>query len=347
VLSVMKRVLLERLGRIAHRTATKVDDVMVEALSATRLWLMAIFVFSWASHYILLGERWAVLLKNGATLALFLQIGLWGTALLGAWLKRARERAVGTNVSAATSLTVLGFSGQIILWSLVALLALDNLGINVTALLAGLGVGGIAVALAVQNVLGDLFASLSIIADKPFVVGDFIIVDKYMGTVENVGLKTTRIRSLDGEQIVFSNSDLLKAQVRNYKRMYDRRVVFSFGLHYSTSPDKLEKVPALIRAIVQGQQKTLFDRAHFQKFGESSLDFEVVYKVMDPDYNLYMDIQQAINLAMVRAFAEEKIEFAYPTRTVVMEGLSSVPADDGHDGSSLKMLPTFQREKTA
>ena len=167
-----------------------------------------------------------------------------------------------------------------------------------------------------------------------------------MGTVENVGLKTTRIRALDGEQIIFSNSDLLKAQVRNYKRMYDRRVVFSFGLHYGTAPNKLEKVPILVKKIVQQQQKTLFDRAHFQKFGESSLDFEVVYKVLDPDYNLYMDIQQAINLAIMRAFSDEKIEFAYPTRTVVMEGLSA-PEDEGHDGSKLQMLPAVRREKMA
>ncbi len=171
------------------------------------------------------------------------------------------------------------------------LLALDNLGVDVTALVAGLGVGGIAVALAVQSILGDLFASLSIVLDKPFVIGDFIIVGDLLGTVENVGIKTTRVRSLSGEQLIFSNADLLNSRIRNYGRMYERRVVFTVGVTYDTPRHKLE---------------------------DFSLDFETVYYVQDPAYNLYMDIQQAINLELYQRFADEGIEFAYPTQTLFL-----------------------------
>jgi small-conductance mechanosensitive channel len=187
-------------------------------------------------------------------------------------------------------------------------------------MIAGLGVGGVAVALAVQSILGDLFASLSIVIDKPFVIGDFVIVDEYMGTIEHVGLKTTRIRSLGGEQIVFSNSDLLKTRIRNYKRMRERRVLFGFGVLYQTPIDVVEKIPDLMRAIVEARKNVRFERAHFKAFGESSLDFEVVYWMLDPDYNLYMDVQQAINLEMLRVFEREGIGFAYPTRTLVIDG---------------------------
>jgi len=190
--------------------------------------------------------------------------------------------------------------------------------VDVTALVAGLGVGGIAVALAVQNILGDLFASFSIVLDRPFVMGDFIIVGDYMGTVEHVGLKTTRIRSLSGEQLVFSNTDLLGSRIRNYKRMAERRVVFSLGVLYQTSPEQLEKIPQMIREIVEAQTPVRFDRAHFKEYGASSLNFEVVYYILDPDYNRYMDIQQAVNLEIYRRFDEEGIEFAYPTQTLYL-----------------------------
>ena len=193
---------------------------------------------------------------------------------------------------------------------------LDNLGFNITALVASLGIGGIAVALAVQNILGDIFASLSIALDKPFVIGDFIIVEDVLGTVEYIGLKTTRLRSLSGEQIVFSNVDLLKSRIRNYKRMFERRVVFTIGVVYQTAHATLERIPALVRSIVEQQPKTRFDRAHFKEYGDSALVFEVVYFVLDSDYNIYMDIQQAINLAIFRRFQVKGIEFAYPTRTL-------------------------------
>jgi len=186
--------------------------------------------------------------------------------------------------------------------------------------LASLGIGGIAVALAMQNILGDLFASLSIAIDKPFVIGDFIVLGEEMGTVEQVGLKTTRIRSLGGEQIILSNNDLLQSRIRNYKRLQERRAVFAIGVTYDTPADKLERIPELIRQAIEAQADARFDRAHFKSFGASSLDFEAVFYVLKPDYNVFMNVQQAINLQLVRSFAGQGIEFAFPTQTLHLHG---------------------------
>jgi small-conductance mechanosensitive channel len=209
-----------------------------------------------------------------------------------------------------------GFITKILLWTIILLIALDNLGINISALVAGLGIGGIAVALAVQNILGDLFASFSIFLDKPFVIGDFIIVDTYLGTIEHIGLKTTRVRSFSGEQLVFANADLLKSRIRNYKRMYERRVVFTLGVIYQTSYEKLKKIPEIIQDIIEKQTQTRFDRAHFKEYGPYSLNFEIVYWVESPDYNLYMNIQQKTNLEIFQRFDDENIEFAYPSQSL-------------------------------
>jgi small-conductance mechanosensitive channel len=177
-------------------------------------------------------------------------------------------------------------------------------------------VGGIAVALAAQNILGDLFSSMSIVLDKPFVLGDFIIVGDLMGTVEKIGLKTTRIKSLSGEQLVFSNSDLLNSRIRNFKRMQERRAVFSIGVTYETPYEKLQTIPATIREVIESQELARFDRAHFASYGDFALVFEIVYYMKRPEYDLYMDTQQAINLELFRRFAESGIAFAYPTQTV-------------------------------
>jgi len=223
------------------------------------------------------------------------------------------------DTSSATTITFLGFIARLILWVIVLLLILDNLGVNITGLVAGLGIGGIAVALAVQNILGDLLASLSIVLDKPFVIGDFVVVDSLSGTIEHIGLKTTRIRSLSGEQLIFSNNDLLKSRIRNYKRMEERRIVFGFGVVYQTPMEKLTFIKTIVGDIIKKQENARLDRVHFKEYGDSSLNFEVVYFVAKPDFNLYMDVQEAINLEIFRRFQEEGIEFAYPTRTLYLQ----------------------------
>jgi small-conductance mechanosensitive channel len=249
-----------------------------------------------------------------------LQIGIWLSTAVRFYLEEQRLSSREKNAQTVT--TILQFIANVLIWSLVLLGALSNLGINVTALVTGLGIGGIAVALAVQNILGDLLASVSIALDKPFEVGDFINIDGgFMGGVEAIGIKSTRLRSLSGEQIVVPNSEITKIRIRNMGRMRERRVVFRFGLTYDTPREQLAVIPAMVREAVLalGHGKTRFDRAHFTEFGESALNFEVVYFVTVPEYNAYMDIQQAVNLRLMEEFEKREIRFAFPTRTIVIE----------------------------
>jgi len=199
------------------------------------------------------------------------------------------------------------------------LIILDNLNVEISTLVASLGIGGIAVALALQNILGDLFASLSITLDKPFAIGDFIVVDDFEGDVEDIGLKSTRIRSLSGEELIFSNTDLLSSRVRNFKRLEKRRISFGIGVVYGTPVEKLKKIPGMIEDIISPLENVEFDRTHFKTLGDFSLDFSVVYHVLEPAYAAYLDVQQVINLKIYQRFEEEGIEFAYPTQTVMLE----------------------------
>jgi len=308
VTAALKPRMQHRLALLAARTETRVDDALLRALESTKLALIVVVGLYLGSNYLSLPEKAGKFLEWICTIAVFLQLGLWLGALLDFWLGRSRVATQGQGVS--YSISAVSFLCRLVLWILIALLALDNLGVNVTALVAGLGVGGIAVALAVQNILGDMFASLSIVVDKPFVEGDFIIIENYMGTVENIGLKTTRVRGLDGEQIIFSNSDLLKARVRNTKRQYDRRVALDFGVFPDATPEQLEQIPGLVRQIIEAQKQVRFERAHFARIAENAMRFECIYWVLSPDFNLHMDIQQSINLALMRALRDKGVRLA-------------------------------------
>lgn len=250
--------------------------------------------------------------------------------LLVRWARTADEGA--ESQTAAHSLTGLRWLILFVAYALVLLLALQNTGVDVTSLIAGLGIGGIAVALAMQNILGDLFASLTIALDKPFVIGDFIVVGSEMGTVEYIGLKTTRVRSLSGEQLVFGNADLLSSRIRNYKRMSERRVLFGFGVVYATPPETLETINTVVRRVVEAQSNVRFDRCHFHRFGASSLDFETVYYISSPDYNAHMDVQQAVHLSIARAFRDLGIEFAFPTQTLYVAAANTAAAPPSQGG---------------
>ncbi|MDT8298524.1 MAG: mechanosensitive ion channel family protein, partial [Spirochaetaceae bacterium] len=206
----------------------------------------------------------------------------------------------------------------IAIWVVGMLFLLANLGFDITTIVAGLGIGGIAVALAAQALLGDLFSYFVIVFDKPFELGDFLIIGDILGSVEKIGIKTTRIRSISGEQIILSNSDLTDSRVRNYKRMEKRRVVFKIGVVYGTPAEAVREIPAIIRAVVEAEDSTTFDRAHFAGYGDWSLIYEVVYYVASADYALYMDIQQSINLAIYDEFSKRGIQFAYPTQTILL-----------------------------
>ena len=313
----VRELVVRRLARRAERTPTGFDDLVVNLGRRTQVLVIAVAALYAGSLYVTLRPRQEAALRVAAELALFLQLALWASVAIDFWLARQRRRMDHDPTSIALA-GVLRFVAKLTLWSLLLLMALGNLGINVTALITGLGVGGVAVALALQNVLGDLLASLSIVLDKPFVIGDAITVDTLTGTVESIGLKTTRLRAVSGEQLVFANSDLLKSRIRNWKRLAERRVVLTFGVPYDTPPDAVERIPGMVRSLVEAQELTRFDRAHFKGFGASSLDFEAVYWILTPDYGIYMDRQQAINLGLLRAFEGAGIDFASASQTLLV-----------------------------
>ncbi len=316
---VIKHIFLRRLINVTHRTKTNWDDVVANVLAHTKLYLMVILSFYIGSLSLNFSETTDYWLGRVALFTVLIQVGIWGNTLITSLIQQYQDDHLKDEAGNVTTLRVASFVIKLALFSVILLLALDNAGIKIDTLIASLGIGSIAVALAVQNILVDLFASLSIALDQPFVIGDFIIVDDYLGTVENIGLKTTRIRSLSGEQLIFANSDLLNSRVRNYKRMDERRIIFTLGVTYQTSHVLLKKIPEMIRETIESQDGTRFDRAHFKSFGDSALLFEVVYYINSPDYNVYMDIQQTINLTLVQQFEQDGIEFAYPTQTLYVK----------------------------
>ena len=209
---------------------------------------------------------------------------------------------------------------KVLMWVTGVIMLADNLGYNVTTIIAGLGVGGIAIALAAQSILGDLFSYIVIFFDKPFEIGDFIIMDKYTGVVEKIGIKTTHVRSLDGQQLIMPNAEMAKSVIQNFKRLERRRVVFTIGVVYYTPSQKLRNIPNLVSQIISANGKAELDRVHFKSFGEFSINYEIVYYINSADYVLYMDIQQDICMHIFETFEKEKIEFAFPTQTVFVAG---------------------------
>ena len=324
VIKIVLSFVKNRLKKISVRTASQVDDVIVIVLEKTSSLLILILSVFIGSQFISLIPLITTIILNALILVFLIQAAIWGNAIITFYVTDYTNKKRESDAAAATTMSAVSFVGKMALYAGLVIIALDNLGFDITTLIAGLGVGGIAIALAVQNILSDLFASLSIVLDKPFVIGDFIIINEYMGTVEHVGLKTTRIRSLSGEQLVISNNDLLSSRIRNYKRMQERRIVFTIGVIYQTTKAQLEKIPTIIKDIIDKQELARFDRSHFKNFGDFSLNFETVFWVESADYNQYMDIQQSINLKIMAKFQEEKIEFAYPTQVVYVEKTNSV-----------------------
>lgn len=325
VLLLIQLLVVKRLGRLAGRTETVVDDFFVEIVRRTRLLLLLIVVVWLGSLSLAQAERIEEILETAAVLAFLLQLSLWLLAAINFWVEHTRRKRLASDAASVTLIGAAGFAGKVAIWSLVLLVALDNLGVNVTTLVAGLGVGGIAVGLALQNILGDLFASVSIVLDKPFVIGETIQVADLVGKVESIGLKTTHVRSLSGEQIIFPNGDLLQSRIRNHARMGDRRVVLTFGVGYETPVEKVEAIPGIVRSIIEPLDQLRFDRAHFLRLGAAALDFEVVWFVLSADHALHLDRQQQILLTLMRRLHEEGIELAAPARPVVVAGLPALP----------------------
>lgn len=323
-LYILKGIFIRRIKSFAEKTATKIDDWILGVFQRLALPLLYFGAFYFAVKILVLSppvdkvliSLWmAVLTIQGVRLAAALATYLIQECLL----KKEKYIRMGVPKS-KTMLTII----KVVVWGLGLAFLLDNLGFNISAVIAGLGIGGVAVALAAQTILGDLFNYFVIFFDRPFEEGDFIIIGEYLGTIEHIGIKTTRVRSLGGEQLVFSNSDLTSNRVRNYKRMDKRRVLFKVGVTYSTTYEKLKKAIEIIKGVIEGLEDTVFDRAHFQSFGDFCLNIEIVYYVMGADYNKYMDIQQKINLGIKQEFEKEGIEFAYPTQTLYLSPQSIV-----------------------
>jgi len=318
-LKLITSLLERRLATAADPLSSSPRALLHDSARATSGWFLLVVSLYAASLALSISPRYVTVVRSILVTALLLQAALWGNVAMRRLTKRWLRDRMERDPASAPLAAIIGYIGRIALWLFVLLLILDNLGVQVTALLTGLGIGGIAIALALQNILGDLFASLSILIDKPFILGDFIVVGDQKGTVENIGLKTTRLRSLSGEQLIFPNNDLLQSRIHNFKRMNERRIVFQLGVTYDTPPDTLAALPGILREIVESQSPVRFDRAHFQSFGDSALKLEIVYFFLSPDYNTYMNAQQAMNLEIMRRFQSLGVEFAFPTQTLYVQ----------------------------
>lgn len=319
VLGVALRVLRRRVEAWAGQTPGLLDDGLAAGLRATRGWFVIVVALALGMLVLALSPRIEQLVGRIVSIALILQVGLWFHAGIGGWLQAYMTRHRGVAQSSATTTMVLVFVARLVLWSLVILTLFANAGVDVTALVASLGIGGIAVALAAQNILGDLFASLAIALDQPVDIGDFIVMGDTQGTVERVGLKTTHLRSISGELVVVANTDLVGSRISNYKRMFERRAVFRFGVVYATPLEKLQAIPDMVREVVVAQPQARLDRAHLSALGASAVEFEVVYFVLDANYGRFMDVQQNVILGTMAAMQAAGIEFAYPTQTLYLE----------------------------
>ncbi len=315
VIQIFKSIILKRLRVWTKKTTTTIDDLLLHSVERQLLPLLYFGAFYLSIQGLTLNSALdkAINILGLVLLTIFgvrCLLSIITYTLEAFWMKKEKDSAKKNALKGI--LTII----KVVVWGLAVVLFLDNLGIKVSAIIAGLGIGGIAIALAAQTILGDLFSYFSIFFDRPFEIGDFIIVGDYLGTVEYIGIKTTRVRSLSGEQLVFSNTDLTNSRVRNYKRMNKRRVVFKLGVTYQTNLQQLKEIPVMIKSIIKNINDTVFDRAHFSSYGDFGLIFEVVYYVDGGDYNKYMNIQQEINFKIKEGFEKHGIEFAYPTQTL-------------------------------
>lgn len=317
VLGAARWLIVRRLSAIAARTANWADDLVVDLARRTRWPFIIVVALALALPTLTIDPAVQRVIHWVLVLGAMLQLLLWGNGVVSFSVQQYRRSRQGDLTSVAT---IQGFALliRIGLAGLVLILTLDLLGFQITTLIAGLGITGVAIALAVQNVLGDLFAAMSIVFDKPFVIGDYIVVDATEGTVEHVGLKTTRLRSIGGEQVIISNADLLKSRIRNFRRLVERRVVLVFRTALDTDGAVASRIPAMLRAIVERQQPVRFDRAHLRGISDSALEFELVYIVLTPDYNAHMDIQQAITLAVLERFRADGVAVPAVARVVTV-----------------------------
>jgi len=315
LVKAFKRIVLSRLVKVFAKTETTVDDFLLANFArfvVPIIYFAIIYLglksLAWSENIISVLEVCYIVVIT------FYMIRLISTILLMLLRSSIQRQDGGEEKVKQMGGLILIFNGFI--WTLGLIFLISNLGYDVTSIIAGLGIGGIAIALAAQNILGDLFNYFVIFFDQPFEVGDFVVVEDKNGIIEKIGIKTTRIKTLSGEQLVFANSDLTSSRIHNFKKMQRRRIVFSIGVTYETPPEKVRMIPGILKEIVESEKSVDFDRAHFKKFGDSSLDYEVVYIINSPDYNAYMDVQQQFNFLIFEQFTEMGLSIAFPTRTL-------------------------------
>ncbi|MCX7835644.1 MAG: mechanosensitive ion channel family protein [bacterium] len=315
VLQIAKSLTIRRIHRLAKKTDTKFDDGIVLLIQKTKPFFLLLIGLYFGSKFLILTPKVELYLFRFFVVFFSLQIILWGNALIEFFLYERKKNQTDTVVT-STTFGIIGFVAKLVVWSVVLLIMLSNLGVNITAVITGLGVGGIAIALATQKILGDIFSSFIIVFDKPFEVGDFIVINEFRGRVERIGLKTTRLRSISGEEIIIPNSNLIDSRIQNFRRMEERRVQFTFNVEYTTPKELLEQIPMEIKKIIDEHGQTKFDYCGLRNLGEHAFQFETAYFITDRDFQLFVHIHHEINLKIVERFRELGVKFAYPTRTV-------------------------------
>ncbi len=318
ILKVLTNSLKKQLSKKLPGSLNKSITYILIIFQKTNLFFLLILSIYIGTAWLTLPEKIFLYLRTIVIFVSWIQVGIWLNEIIVNFINLKSNQA--QNSEDRTTMNALKTILKIVLWSIIFILLVDNIpGVEITALVTSLGIGGIAVGLALQNILGDLFSSLSISMDKPFIIGDFIQVDNFFGTVEKIGLKSTRLRSISGEQLIFSNSDLLNSRVHNFKRLERRRVVMTLGVLYQTTPEQLRLIPELIKSIFSNVKEVTLDRVHLASFGDFSINYELVYWVESADYNLHMDQKQAILLKIFDQFIANEIELAYPTQSIFVE----------------------------
>lgn len=316
VFKVFQWGILARLKKLAEKTKTDIDDTLIQIVRTLKPPFYSFLAFFFALSFLDIQAGFQTFINAILIIWITAQVVIAAQILISYVVRKSLKEE--EDASARSAINALQVIIKGLLWLGAVLMILSNIGVDITSLIAGLGIGGIAIALALQNILSDLFSSFAIYFDKPFQPGDFIVTGEHMGVVEKIGIKTTRLRALQGEEIVISNKELTSARIQNFKHMEERRIVFEFGVEYGTTNTLLEEIPGIIKDIMDPLENARLDRAHFKSFGDSALMYEVVYYVGSGDYTFYMDTQQTINLKIKDAFEKKGIAMAFPTQTVYL-----------------------------
>lgn len=343
-INILRLVIIKRLRRWSNKTVSQFDNRILDLIEGPLIKLSYLGIFYIALANLVLQPMLkqvldVVCIIFATLLVIQLVCTLIEYGVRTYWIVRSSDSGTAQTLKAIMPAV------RIVVWALGVIFLLDNLGFDISAIVAGIGIGGIAIALAAQGILQDLFSYFSILLDRPYEIGDFVIVGDLVGTVEHIGIKTTRIRSLGGEELIVANTDLVSSRIQNYKRMNRRRIVFHLGITYETSSEKLTTIPSLIKQAIDHTNHADFDRAHFLSYGDFSLNYEVVYFVDTNDYNIYMDAQQNINLALKSLFQDQGIEFAYPTQLLYIQ--NQINSNSNNELSSQDAIPLSNKQESA